>query len=163
MRSLSPATLKALQLFLDHRAGDHEAVRLLRLVEQAMAPKRSAAPAKKRAAAKKKTRREEWQEIRAAVFERAGGRCECCGRTMPLTADHFFGGHGRRLTLQSIFTVWALCLSCDREKTRNLPSAMAWLARFRIHCFNQRGDGYDTASEIAHRRQDALEMTGRAG
>lgn len=73
------------------------------------------------------------KKIRAAVFARAKGKCECsCGRSLGESGhlDHFFG---RAKMVESERTTWALCLFCDHHKTINKPSASFWLRRFRVH------------------------------
>ncbi len=74
------------------------------------------------------------KEIRAAVFARAAGRCECCGQvatpTNPLTVDHFFG---RGKAKQSVANCWGLTVLHHREKTDNVPDALSWLRSFISH------------------------------
>lgn len=86
-----------------------------------------------------KSKRDETAEIRAAVFARAKGLCECgCGAPLgldsapfPPSLDHFFGrGHVK----QAVENCWALAFGCDRGKTANYPSARFWLEKFALHC-----------------------------
>lgn len=74
------------------------------------------------------------KKLRAEVFARAKGKCECgCGRHLGESGhlDHFFG---RGKAAESISNCWGLCLFCDHHKTINKPSARFWLQRFRVHC-----------------------------
>jgi hypothetical protein len=77
--------------------------------------------------------------VRAAVFTRAAGRCECGGTEITSRSghmDHFFG----KARSENVETCWALCASCDHDKTENrIPgtnqvSRRWWLERFRRHC-----------------------------
>jgi hypothetical protein len=73
------------------------------------------------------------REVRAAVFERAAGMCECgCGHPLGESGhlDHFFG---RRNAPETTATCWALRDVCDLRKTRNEPSAAQWLRLFMEH------------------------------
>ena len=88
-------------------------------------------------------RRERKQEIleRAAlrddVIARSGCRCEACGadlRTAGMVLDHWLGGNGRRKALESLKTLWALCLSCNEKRTANKPNAAHWNKIFERHC-----------------------------
>lgn len=167
MRSLSPRVLRDLRDYF--RSSPIDLPRSLRerwvaALEAALAPKKSAAPAKKRRAEKKATHREEMGDIRRHVLERAKGRCEFCGvTTASLEVDHMFGGANRR-TLQSVFTCWALCRFCHLQKTANTPNAAHWLRVFREHCRrHQDAEGYVVAAGLAEARLDSLEMQGRAG
>lgn len=70
--------------------------------------------------------------VRAAVVTRADGRCECgCGAPVPPgEVDHFFG---RAKSEESVANCWLLTPACHFAKTRNSPSARAWLVKFRAH------------------------------
>ncbi len=60
-----------------------------------------------------KTRRVRWPQLKAmrvAVLERAGGRCEVCGKTAPLDVHHIVK-RSRRLD-DSPFNGAALCRDC---------------------------------------------------
>ena len=70
-------------------------------------------------------------KLRAAVFLRANGRCESCGKPHPVAMDHFLGGSGRRRQQQSYENTWALCSRCDSNRTHNVPSAEFWNDRFK--------------------------------
>lgn len=74
--------------------------------------------------------------LRLAVAERAAGHCEACGREHRNQAefDHWLGGNGRRRELESVETVWLLCLPCHRDRTDNRPHPGAWNEIFRAHC-----------------------------
>jgi hypothetical protein len=100
-------------------------------------PKARAFSRAKREAKKTKAqgKKEKRQSVRAAVFERAGGECECgCGRVFgpadPGELDHFFG----KAREESVESCWALTRWCHHQKTVNAPSAAEWLARFAGHC-----------------------------
>jgi hypothetical protein len=93
--------------------------------------------ARKPKESKRKQKREETFLVRAEVFRRANGVCECgCGRPLTTalaggpTLDHFFG----RARAESIETCWALRWDCHVMKTENRPSATSWLDRFVTHC-----------------------------
>lgn len=67
----------------------------------------------------------------AAIVARANGRCECCGDPVPPgELDHFFG---RAKVQESIENCWLLTPACHYAKTRNHPSARAWLRKFLAH------------------------------
>ncbi len=73
------------------------------------------------------------KKIRASVFARAKGICECgCGRPLGESGhlDHFFG---RAKASESIETCWAIRLDCDERKTRNEPTGIYWCRRFYAH------------------------------
>lgn len=117
---------------------------------------------------------EEWAQIRAEVLKRAAGKCEHCdiGTPMFSEADHFLGGSGRRLSLQSVYTVWNLDPMCHWEKTNSRPNAAFWLKSFIAHCERYshasdrwapgNADGYRHAASIAQARLDSLTIQGRA-
>jgi len=80
--------------------------------------------------------------LRAAVWERSGGKCEACG--LPLVAergelDHFFGGIGRRTEQQCVANCWRIDGACHRQKTANDPTREWWLQKFLIHLNRQEG------------------------
>ena len=101
-------------------------------------------------AARKRERREKTAGIRERVMERADGCCEACGMgAFNLALDHFLGGSGRRLVVESVEMCWALCRSCDRSKTDNSPSAKHWIQLFIEHC---RRHGYAESEVIVGRR-----------
>ncbi len=102
--------------------------------------------------AKKGKHNEQTWQIRAAVWERSGGRCENprCGFLSSLAyghLDHWRGGSGRRRTEQAVENCWRLCGRCDRERTVNFPSTADWNARFKAHCERY---GYAFAPHIEH-------------
>lgn len=148
---------------------------LMEELARSLKPKRALAPARKRRVAKAKTRKDEWAQIREAVLERANGVCEHCRAPKDrLAADHMFSGNGRRLSLQSKFTVWGLCFHCDQRKTRNDPDASFWLRAFVIHAErleNKVRDagldadalGYRGAAYIAAKRLSSLTIQKEAG
>lgn len=73
------------------------------------------------------------KKLRAAVFERADGICEC-GCRQPLRdsgqLDHQFG---RAKVEGAIDNCWALTVQCHDDKTNNRPNAAHWLRRFMVH------------------------------
>lgn len=87
------------------------------------------------------------RETRAAVAARAAGCCEACGarRGEALHWDHFWG-RGRE---ESVEGSWMLCPRCDREKTENVPTRIAWLERFgahaELHGYREQGAKVDSA------------------
>lgn len=113
------------------------------------------------------------QDIRTAVFLRAGGACECgCGeqvrddrkggRCFPEArgeVDHFFGrGAGR--PPESEQTCWVLRPACHREKTLNRPDAATWLRKFIAHCDRRialGGTSFCEAANAASRRLTFVE------
>ncbi len=95
--------------------------------------------------------------IRAAVFERADGACECgCNRPLLESGhlDHFWG---RAKAKESIESCWALCLVCDDNKTNNRPTAIAWCDRFYLHAIKH---GYHQQAQLAATRVSWLEARG---
>lgn len=79
-----------------------------------------------------------WIEVKRAVNERSGLRCECRktgGRCpqMGFAHDHFWGGNGRRRSMQSPESVWFLCGFHNEERTLNRPSREWWLRAFEEH------------------------------
>lgn len=118
----------------DYGTEDHLRLPLLAALDRALAhSKASRFRYSKKAAkrAKKKTKAEETRDIRAAVFARAGGKCEVCGCFDASSMDHFWG---RGKAQQSVENCWALCLVCDRNKTLNHAGSDWWLSTFRNHC-----------------------------
>lgn len=106
--------------------------------------------------AKKASKREETQAIRAAVMERARGRCEACGvPSVVLELDH---QHGRGKAPQSVENCRALCPLCHREKTLSRPSAAHWLKDFAAHC-----DVYGYAAEAKRARARLSFVEARGG
>lgn len=65
---------------------------------------------------KRLERRERVGELRRAVFDRAAGRCERCGREPPVHLHHTLGGSGRRRQLESVENCVAVCLSCHAKE-----------------------------------------------
>ncbi len=100
------------------------------------------------------------KRLRAAVFKRADGACECgCGAFITEESgrlDHFFG---RAKAPESMSTCWAICLGCDQAKTLNYPSARYWLERFVDHAQRH---GYSAEVERAFAKIDVLRAKGRA-
>lgn len=123
----------------------------LAALDAALKPKQSkpiAVASRKAKAAKKLGKHARWREVRDAVYERAGGYCEC-GCAKPFvgfrgarTPDHFFG----KARAESIETVWALRVDCHERKTLNEPSAEHWRDRFVLHCERH---GYHEAAQKA--------------
>jgi 5-methylcytosine-specific restriction endonuclease McrA len=105
-------------------------------------------------AAKQKSKREARAEVRAAVIERARGKCEACGAwSGQLQLDHFFG----RARSESPETCWALDGNCHKLKTNNRPSAQRWLTIFADHCLLL---GYAEAEARARKRLAFVEARG---
>lgn len=163
VRVLSPRTLRAIREVLEQT----DRADLVAAVDFALKPKRSVAPARELRVSQKEERRKEWEVVRSAVLERAAGVCEGCGAQPDrLAADHMFGGAGRRVSLESKFTVWALCFTCDQAKTANRPDAVLWLQWFIRHAKHRmaragqlaEANGYCSAADIAQARLDALEL-----
>jgi hypothetical protein len=99
------------------------------------------------------------KEIRAAVFVRAGGWCECkCGRRLTENSqlDHAFG---RSRAPESVATTWALRIECHDQKTQNRPSAAHWLKRFGEHCKRY---GFTAELELARAKYLTLRAKGLA-
>lgn len=99
------------------------------------------------------------KKLRALVFARAKGRCECnCGRALGESGhlDHMFG---RARVPEAFSNCWALALSCDAAKTNNYPSAAFWLRRFRAHC---RKHGFGAELDRADARMAVLAQKGFA-
>jgi 5-methylcytosine-specific restriction endonuclease McrA len=157
--------------------GDEAEVEQLRAeLRQALKPKRAVKAAKTRRTAKATIRRDAWAEVREAVVQRALGDCEACECPIygPAEVDHFFGGNGRRRSLESVATCWALCADCHWLKTRNDPSAAYWPKRFAEHCMEVAGalasrgaeteriNEYLGAAAMARTRLESLQIQGRA-
>lgn len=103
-----------------------------------------------------------WRSIKAQIALRSRGRCEACGKRLPKSEaqdDHFFGGSGRRLAMESVETCWHLCVPCHRDKTENRPSAEHWLEKFVAHCEKH---GYAQAAEEARKRIDSERLVEEA-
>lgn len=92
--------------------------------------------------------------IRAAVVERAQGRCECgCGRRFGSGEgtpewDHIAG---RVRVKQSVSMTWMLRRDDHRERTLNRPSRNHWLTRFKAHA---ESFGYTAEAAWAQREID---------
>lgn len=73
-------------------------------------------------------------KLRAAVFDRSNGWCECgCGEQISEATgemDHFFG---RAKVPQAISNCWALTRQCHAGKTSSRTSAKHWLECFVRH------------------------------
>lgn len=171
MPVLGKKTCKAILSVLE---GAYEPTQfLINEVRTALKTKPFVKLSRSRAKTKKAETRSEWEQIRAKVLARAATCCEACGlcsALTPLECDHMFGGANRR-TLQSVFTVWALCRNCHRSKTDNKPTAASWLGQFIEHCthlaygvseFEDIPRGYLAAIDIARAKLESLEIQGRA-
>lgn len=111
------------------------------------------------------------QDIRTAVFLRAGGACECgCGEQIrddrkdggcfPEArgeVDHFFGRGAGRLP-ESEQTCWVLRPACHREKTLNRPDAATWCRKFANHAERH---GFLKEARHARARQQFVETRAR--
>lgn len=134
---------------------------LLQQVERALGRLR---PAKKnpfkprypRRSSAARRRTEAWgdKELRAAIFERSEGRCECgCKRRITWRSynlpgfepDHFLG---RARAPQSPVNTWALAPECHRAKTENKPSRRWWLTTFLQHLQAHGFGKSETAREV---------------
>ena len=117
--------------------------------------KRPKVESKKRKEEKSRARRGSIAEIRAAVWERSGGRCENIGECLFLfesnpwdgELDHWMGGSGRRRSEQSMKNCWRLCWGCHRARTTNMPSVAYWNDRWKAHCERY---GYAFAPHVEH-------------
>jgi hypothetical protein len=100
-------------------------------------------------------------KVRAAVYARAGARCECgCERFMngakgrdlyaveSRELDHMLGRAKAGWTVE---TCWALRRACHRAKTENRPGARSWLVKFIAHCQRY---GYAAAADLAQAKLD---------
>jgi hypothetical protein len=99
------------------------------------------------------------KKLRATVFARAKGRCECgCGRHLGESGhlDHAFG---RAKAPESERNCWALALVCDDAKTANRPSAAHWCDRFYLHAIKH---GFHEEAERAATKILALVAKGFA-
>jgi 5-methylcytosine-specific restriction endonuclease McrA len=70
---------------------------------------------KEEKAAKRAIRRDAIARIRDAVFARARGKCERCGKAPPDHLHHLIGGIGRRRAMEDVDTCAALCEPCHRH------------------------------------------------
>lgn len=132
----------------DLQAAYADARALLPLLGQRKPPKKALPfmPRKAAKRAKAATRRERVGEIRAAVFKRADEVCEHAGcHSRATDLDHELGGANRR-ALESIETCRALCWTCHRLKTDNVPSRHYWASDFARHCARH---GYPVPSRVA--------------
>lgn len=103
---------------------------LIAAIDEAMRPRRGAAPAKARREKKRLTKNEETTVIRAQVFARAEGMCEMGCGSQAMELDHAFG---RIRVPQAASNCLALCHICHRQKTNNAPSATYWLECYFYH------------------------------
>lgn len=97
-------------------------------------------------------------KLRAAVFKRARGICECgCEQALGEgRLDHVFG---RSKAPESLSNTWALRIQCDEAKTANRPSAAHWLMRFGEHAKRY---GFTAELERARSKYLALKVKGFA-
>lgn len=92
-------------------------------------------------AEKARVRFERLEKIRAAVFERAAGRCEAwfedaglperCGREAAIMDR--CEGSGRDSQREGMEMYWALCVECSRERITKHPDAARWHRSFELH------------------------------
>ena len=80
-------------------------------------------PRRKAAEAGALASRQKRAELRAQVFERAGGRCECCGARPPAELHHLLSGPVRRRS-EAFENTTALCCYCHRDLHRSEPQAL---------------------------------------
>ena len=107
-------------------------------------------------------KRKETRAIRAAVWGRSDGHCECgCGVFLGDPSDRGELDHfrGRAKASQAVDNCWRLATDCHRNKTNNLPDAAHWLERYIEHCERH---GYGAEIEWACGRIDWLAAKGRA-
>lgn len=118
-----------LSVFRSAWAMSPEAEDVERHIRESLSPRPKSSAVKKREA-RNRSKAKDTKAIRAAVMERADGRCEHCGWAFqsfnPGELDHAFG----RARAESVETCWALCRDCHRQKTNNDPSAAHWLEAF---------------------------------
>ncbi len=144
---------------LDPRRVNQAAASELR---SALVPRRSVAAAAKVRGQKKRAKKSQTSDIRAAVFERAGGKCECgCGGVAftPYDLgelDHFWGRSKER---QSVENCWALCRLHHQAKTRGYPGRTDWLCAFITHA---KRHGYHEQVEKAQDQLDSLVLRSEA-
>ena len=84
---------------------------------------------------------ERLEKIRAAVFERAAGRCEAwaevgglperCGREAAVLDR--WEGPGSGPQQETVEMYWALCVKCSWERIANDPGAAHWQRSFELH------------------------------
>lgn len=100
----------------------------------------------------------ETKRIRAAVFARAKGRCECgCRRWITSESGQLDHQFGRAKVPQAVSNCWALSIACHEAKTLNHPSAAAWLQRFAWHAGKH---GYLAERELALAKLNVLQVKG---
>lgn len=113
---------------------------------KAATTKKSTTAHRKRKRAERAEHNAETAEIREAVFERAGGKCECsvgC-QDVPSEMDHAVPRrHG-----QSVEACWALSSEHHKMKTENKPDALTWAQRFHRHCLIHGYEGEATKAKI---------------
>lgn len=99
------------------------------------------------------------KKLRAAVFARAAGACECgCGTPLGDSGhlDHYFG---RKHVAEAVENCWALALKCDDAKTNSRPSKAVWCRRFIAHAMRH---GYAKEAERARMQIEVLRAKGLA-
>lgn len=107
----------------------------------------------KRTEKKRRAKSASTKEIRAAVMERADGKCEACGVSPPTDLHHVFG---RVRVPQSVRNCLALCRVCHSRFTDNMPSAVVcWGFAAQL----LRGLGFIPEAERCAARADALRLT----
>lgn len=84
------------------------------------------------------------KRLRRAVFARADGACESCGR---------------HVGEEAVSNCWALCLTCDVAKTANEPTAAFWLVAFGAHAEKH---AYAVEVELAAAKLQTLHAKGGA-
>lgn len=139
---------------------------LLRATGAALASKdrRAAAPKKLQPAPRLKTASGAWGDkaLKAALWVRSGGRCECgCGRRLTkwdAETDHFWG---RAKAAQRPETCWLLAAEHHREKTENRPSRVHWIRKFLVH-LEAHGFGRSESAEKCRNELAAEEELAKA-
>lgn len=125
-------------------------------LRRALEPRPKSSQAK-RTEKKRRAKSASTKEIRAAVMERAGDKCEAC-RVGFCGMDHAELDHfwGKGKTPQTIENCWAIHHTCHRDKTNNHPSAVWWLNQFVAYSIRY---GYAAEEAKAKARLDALRLT----
>ncbi len=138
--SINKKVLRELAEYLTRReVMNYNEIYWHREIQRALKPSIKRLSSRSSKAKEKKSRKAEHvasnSEIRAAVFVRANGACECgCGASLFGLGrgewDHFFG---KGKVASSVESTWAISAACHHRKTNNRPSAEYWLRLFSHH------------------------------
>lgn len=96
---------------------------------------------------RRKERNERAAAIRAEVFKRANGRCECCCSRTPAEWHHVIGGGARRAE-ESVETTAAVCVFCHVDLHRSRFHALVSMRRWAMT------NGFADALHAIERRID---------